>query len=225
MVAARLIVVCAMLLVACSGTGVVWAPDGTTGEPTGPDGGGATDAMDAVIYGQLVFDVQPLDRPDAWDIPAVDGTPADCSADRDCPHGQRCLQGHCAVDECLATETPCGTDVCQMQCVPVRDLCATVHCAADQTCFEGRCVTGCFPGSVRGRHVSRGAVLQRGDGHLRADPSVRCALCRRVRVSHRVSAAQPVRRRDLSRRPVVRQRIVRAQRLRGRDVPFGCIVH
>ncbi len=91
------------------------------------------------------IDVAPVTHPDATDVSFTDVGLRACVTQRDCAAGEVCLQGYCSVDDCLAGEPLCGSDRCQVACVPTHDLCAGVSCGADQTCFEGLCVNGCFP--------------------------------------------------------------------------------
>ncbi len=116
---------------------------------------GPTD--DAPTFDTPSRDVSARDTPDA-------GAPDECVADRDCPRGRRCLQGNCAEDVCLAAETPCGADRCEMRCVPVRDLCAGVRCGPQETCFAGRCVSGCFPAPCSGVTCAAGQFCDDGTG-------------------------------------------------------------
>ena len=126
---------------------------------------------DAAMKLDVAAHLPSFDRP-TFDIQARDYGTNDladtatgaCMEDRDCPLGQRCLQGRCAEDVCLAAETPCGADRCQMRCVPVRDLCAGVNCNENETCFGGRCVSGCFPAPCAGINCPTGQFCDEGTG-------------------------------------------------------------
>jgi len=121
------------------------------------------------------LDVSRLDIP-PLDVPPLDARPLDagpCSADRDCLRGRRCLQGRCVEDVCLAAEQPCGADRCEMRCVPTRDRCAGVTCAAGETCFAGRCIAGCFPSPCAGVTCPTGEYCDEGLGRCaRVNPCV-----------------------------------------------------
>ncbi len=145
----------ALITAACAeSTSVVGAPAARPdaarpGDVTAPD-------LDAPR-----FDVPPRDVADVAD--AADA-PAMCEGDRGCARGQRCLQGRCAEDVCLASENPCGGDRCEMRCVPVRDLCDGVACTDTETCFSGRCVAGCFPAPCEGVRCPAGQFCDDGTG-------------------------------------------------------------
>lgn len=153
-IAPRLLLL-SLALVACVGGSNVIGPrarfDATVGDdiPVGP-----------------AFDVPTFDTPprDVITEPIDTGAPDECEADRDCPRGRRCLQGDCVEDVCLAAETPCGGDRCEMRCVPVRDLCAAVRCGVEETCFAGRCIAGCFPAPCSGVTCAAGQFCDDATG-------------------------------------------------------------
>lgn len=107
------------------------------------------------------LDILPLDVP-PLDVPPRDAGP--CAADSECVRGRRCLQGRCVEDVCLAAEQPCGSDRCEMRCVPTVDRCAGVACAAGETCFGGRCIAGCFPSPCAGIACGAGLYCDEGTG-------------------------------------------------------------
>ena len=49
-----------------------------------------------------------------------------------------------SLDEGLGGGTVQNGLPCADRCVPTTDLCVGVTCAGNQTCIEGKCVSGCF---------------------------------------------------------------------------------
>ncbi len=119
-----------------------------------PDGGlFGFDVADDL--GTQRFDIVPIDRP-PQDVQLVDvrtgaAAGARCVLDSDCQSGLVCLDGLCAIDECMG-RSPCNpsTERCVMRCVATRDRCAGRTCGATQTCLNGRCEEGCFPPTCAG---------------------------------------------------------------------------
>ena len=130
--------------------------------------GGPPDDVGSTVTNDLspnpTFDIPSFDVTTVRDTPDVGDVVITCAVDRECPRGQRCLQGRCAEDVCLAAETACGNERCDMRCVPVRDLCAGVACAPGQTCFAGRCTAGCFPSPCAGVTCPAGQFCNEGTG-------------------------------------------------------------
>ena len=152
-----------LLLAACTGRSVVGGPTGAPAQDAAID-------VDSDLFALPTFDIPPGDRAATVDVTLDRGdVELSCTLDRDCLRGQRCLQGVCSEDVCLASENACGNDRCQMQCVPLRDPCAEVHCEAGQTCFAGRCIAGCFPSPCAG--------VQCPAGHFCDD---RSGVCSRI---------------------------------------------
>lgn len=155
----RVLVVSLVLLLSGCGLGRA-----VVGGPTAPEAGALVDATND-LSSLPSFDVPPADRAIARDLPEEADAESVCAADRDCPRGQRCLQGRCSEDVCLSSETACGPGSrCDMRCVPVRDLCAGVACAAGETCFGGRCARGCFPSPCAGVQCPAGQFCNEGTG-------------------------------------------------------------
>ena len=122
---------CALVL-GCSGT-------------TTDEGGGSGSAPDASATGSTSGD------------PTGAATSL-CASDLACPSGKSCIGGSCQDDPCLAASPVCTTadgseGVGRGVCVPdgsgdVADPCDGAACAADETCFGGSCVAGCYPTST-----------------------------------------------------------------------------
>ena len=114
----------------------------------------------------LRFDVV-IDTPPPQDIPPPDlpvVTGAVCPDDRFCPRGQRCIGGRCALDPCDTRENVCGASVCSARCVPLRDPCDGVRCGARETCFNGRCIAGCFAAPCNGVACASGEFCNNASG-------------------------------------------------------------
>lgn len=147
-----LLFACSLPLLGCAGLSVVGGAADAAG------GGDAHDDLSSIP----TFDIPSID---AVDVPPDRGdVEVTCTVDLDCARGQRCLQGRCAEDVCLADENACGNDRCQMECVPVRDPCAGVRCEAGQTCFGGVCISGCFPSPCAGIECPTGSFCNPGTG-------------------------------------------------------------
>ncbi len=77
-----------------------------------------------------------------------------------CDDGEICFEGVCQADPCEdvreidptfctqgrdTPDDPSDDGICLPRCLRQNDACFGVECEDDQTCFNGACVSGCFP--------------------------------------------------------------------------------